>query len=284
MDKRNDEIKRIVLDYLSIIVGCAVMASAYPMFLVPCRIAPGGVSGISTILNAYLGVPVGLTNFIICIPLFILGYKIIGRRFFFRSIVATALSSGFIDLLPLPSVTDNLLLAAIFGGVLLGIGLGLVMRASATTGGTDLAGALLHAKLSFFPVGVYVFAFDGLVIVAAAIFFSLEAALVAVIAVFVQSIILDRVIRGFDDALAYMIVSRENETISRRVMAELGRGVTLFETVGAFSGARSQTVLCVLRKTQVGALRAIIRETDPNAFVIAADVSEVMGEGFQRLG
>ncbi len=284
MDKRNDEIKRVMLDYLSIVVGCAIMASAYPMFLVPCRIAPGGVSGIATILNAYLGFPVGLTNFVICIPLFILGYKIIGRRFFFRSLVATALSSALIDLLPLHSVTDNMLLAAIFGGVLLGIGLGLVMRASATTGGTDLAGALLQTKLGFASVGVYVFALDGLVIVAAAIYFSLEAALVAVIAVFVQSILLDRVIRGFDDALAYMIVSRESETITRRVMAELGRGATLFETTGAFSGARSQTILCVLRKTQVGALRAIIREADPSAFVIAADVSEVMGEGFQRLG
>lgn len=284
MKMNRDERKRTALDYLSIVIGCAVLASAYPMFLVPCHIAPGGVSGISTILHAYLGVPVGLTNFVICIPLFILGYRIIGRRFFLRSLVATALSSAFIDLLPLPAVTDNLLLAAIFGGVLLGLGLGLVMRANATTGGTDLAAALIHAKLKFASVGAYVFVLDGLVITAAAVFFSLEAALIAVIAVFVQSMLLDRILRGFDDALAYMIISKENKEISRRVLGELERGVTLFETVGAFSGERSQTMLCVLRRTQVGALRAIIRETDPQAFVIAADVSEVMGEGFGRLG
>lgn len=274
----------MLLDYGSIVLGSLVMASAYPLFFVPCSIAPGGVSGISTILHAYIGLPVGLMNFLLCIPLFILSVRHLGRRFFFRSLIATGLSSAFIDLLPLPGVTENLLLAAIFGGVLLGIGLGLVVRADATTGGSDMAAALLHAKLPMLSIGGYTFVFDGLVILTAALCFSLEAGLVAVIAVFVQSILLDRIVRGFDNALAYMILSPKHQVITQRLMDELERGVTLFAATGAYSGADTKAVLCVLKKTQVGALRTIVREEDPAAFVIAADVSEVMGEGFSRLG
>ena len=276
--------KRVLIEYASLIAGTLVMAAAYPMFFVPCRIAPGGVSGLSTILHAFWGVPVGLMNFVICVPLFLLSFKNLGRRFFFRSLIATALSSAFIDLLPLPAVTDNLLMAAIFGGVLLGTGLGLVVRAQATTGGSDMAGALLHKKWPFISLGGYVFGFDALVILTAAFCFSVEAALVAVIAVFVQSIVLDRIIRGFDNALAYIILSPEHDRITARVLQELGRGVTLFDATGAYTGSDTKAVLCVLTKTQAGALRAIVRECDPAAFVIAANVSEVMGEGFSRLG
>ncbi len=237
-----------------------------------------------TILHILFGVPVGLMNFLLCLPLFTLSFRKLGRRFFVRSLIATGLSSLFIDILPLPAVTENLLLAAVFGGVLLGIGLGLVMRANATTGGSDMAGALLHDRFPLFTVGGFTFALDGLVILASALCFSIEAGLVAVIAVFVQSVLMDRIVRGFDNALAYMILSEKNEQISKRLMDELERGVTLFDAAGAYSGRSTKAVLCVLRKTQVAALRAIVREEDPNAFVIAADVSEVMGEGFARLG
>lgn len=271
---------RAAVDWLQLILGAFVMAAAYPMFFIPCGIAPGGFSGIATLIHACTGFPVGVMNLILCVPLFLVSRRTLGRRFFIRSITATALLSVFIDILPFPAVTGNLLIAAIFGGVLLGVGLGLVMRADATTGGSDMAAALLHHRLPHISVGAFVFLIDCIVIVTSGFVFSVEAALVAIVAVFVQSQVLDRIVAGFDRAIAFLILSRDPDTVTKRLLSELERGVTLFEASGGYTGKRRPAVLCVIRRTQTARLRRIVSETDPAAFVIAADVSEVTGEGW----
>ncbi len=153
--------------YLQILLGCIIGALAFPMFLVQYDIAPGGLTGIATILHYLFGLPIGLTSLALNIPLFIMGYRLLGRVFAFRSLIATILFSLFIDWLPVQPFQADILLSAIFGGVMLGVGIGLILRGSATTGGSDLIAKMIHAHFQHISVGVILFAIDFCVIISA---------------------------------------------------------------------------------------------------------------------
>ncbi|MBO2517751.1 MAG: hypothetical protein CW338_10885, partial [Clostridiales bacterium] len=163
--------------YGMILMGSIAGAASYPMFLTPSSIAPGGLTGIATIFNFFLGWPVGIVSLAMNVPLFLAGYRYEGKVFVFRTLIATLLFSLLIDILPVPCVTDNPLLACVFGGVLLGVGLGLILRGGATTGGTDMAAKMVNRKVNFISVGMILLFFDACVILAAAFTMGAEIAL-----------------------------------------------------------------------------------------------------------
>ncbi|MBR6185041.1 MAG: YitT family protein [Clostridia bacterium] len=273
-----------VTAYLEIFLGCLIGAAAYPLFLVPNNIAPGGLTGIATIFNYLFGWPVGVTSMLLNLPLFLIGWKAMGRVFVFRSLLATILFSAFIDLLPLPPLTDDLLLGTVYGALALGLGLGLILRGGATTGGSDMVARMVHHRFPVVTVGAFLFMLDCAVILCAAFTMSARAALYALICIFVSAKVIDLALAGFGSAKACFIITGRAEEVSRRIMEELERGVTMLSGVGAYSGQRRTVLLSVISQREVYPLKKIVRQEDPKAFMFIADTHETLGEGFEELG
>lgn len=277
--KKTEGVKKQVL----IIIGCMIGASAYPLFLVPNAIAPGGVTGIGTVLNHVFSWPVGLTSMILNIPLFIIGFRSMGKSFVYRTLIATLLFSLLIDLLHFNPVTDNPLLASVFGGVVLGFGLGLILRANATTGGTDLLAQVVHRKLPFVTVGVFLLSLDFAVILLAGFIIGAEQAMYAMICVFVYTKVLDVVLAGIGTDKACHIITKLGEEITHRLISDVERGVTTIQATGSYSGDQVNMLLCIVSRNEVMSVKTIVNEVDPHAFVFITDTHETLGEGFRNL-
>ncbi|MBQ8081522.1 MAG: YitT family protein [Clostridia bacterium] len=269
--------------WTEILLGCVIAAAAYPLFLTENNIAPGGLTGVAIILNYLTGSPVGITSLALAIPLFLVGWRQIGMRFVLRSVVATGLFSVLIDLLPFPCLTDDILLATLFGAVLLGIGLALILRGGATTGGTDMLAEMLHRRFPSIKVGAFLMLCYGCVVLAAWFTVSSRAALYALINIFICARVIDIVLAGWGNAKACFIISDHADRITKRIMDELERGVTLLESMGAYSGTRRQMILCVCGNREIVKEKQILREEDLRAFLFITDTHETLGEGFQAL-
>ncbi len=272
-----------VRDYLLLVLGCAIGAAAYPLFLVPNGIAPGGVTGIGLVLNHIFDWPVGLTSLLMNIPLFIIGYRAMGRTFVWRTLIATVLFSLLIDMFRFSPVTADPLLSAVFGGAILGAGIGLIMRAGATTGGTDLLARVVHRKFSVISVGAFLFALDLAVTLLAGFTMSAEHAMYSMISVLIISMIIDKVLAGLGTDKACYIITANREDITGRILKELERGVTVVQGVGAYSGSGVHVLLCVVGRLQLMALKDIVKTEDPRAFLFITDTHETLGEGFAAL-
>ena len=266
-----------------IVIGCVLGGAAYPLFLTPSSIAPGGLTGVATIFHYLFGFPVGTVSFIMNLPLFFLSWKTMGRRFFFLSLCATLLFSLSIDILPLPQVSDDMLLNSVFGGVLLGLGLGLILRGGATTGGTDMIARMIHRRYSFLSVGALLFVIDCAVILAAGFTMSANVALYSLICIFVSDKALDLVVTGMDSSKACFIITADPDGIKSRVLTEMGRGVTGWQVTGEYSGTQKRLLMCVVSSRETVALKRIVRAEDSGAFVFTCDTHEALGEGFQEL-
>ena len=269
--------------YLLIAVGCVLGGAAYPLFLVPNSIAPGGLTGVATIFNYLWGWPVGVTSIALNLPLFLIGYKSMGRIFVFRSFIATMLFSACIDLLNLPPLTDDILLASVYGALLLGLGLGLIMRGGATTGGSDMIARMVNKRFPALSVGTFLFLVDCCVILSAAFTMSIRAALYALINIFVTGRVVDMELAGFGSAKACFIITGKAEAIARRIMKELDRGATLLPGRGAYSGDDRTVLLSVVSSVEVFPLKRIVQAEDDKAFVFISDTHETLGEGFSNL-
>lgn len=271
---------QIVKDYMLILIGTLISGYSFSAFFLPHDIAPGGVTGISTVLAEFVPLSVGVLSFIINVPLFFLGWKNVGWRFAVRSFIAMGLMSLFIDILPSDDLTGEVLLASCFGGVLLGVGLGMVVRAGATTGGTDMAAKMVHQYVGFLSIPVILFAIDGIVVAVAGAVFGMKAALWALTVLFISSKAMDMVIKGFNTALQFLIISNESEAIISRIHRELERGCTRLMAEGTYSGKPVGTILCVLSRVEAPRLKKMVAEIDPQAFMTICDVHEALGEGF----
>ena len=270
--------------YAQILIGCVMGAAAYPLFLTPSHIAPGGLTGVAMVFNYLFGAPVGTTSLLMNVPLFLIGYKSMGRVFAWRSLIAAVLFSVLIDLLPLPALTLQPLLASIFGGVLLGAGLGLILRGGATTGGTDMAARMLHSRfLQHISVGAILFAIDCVSVAMASVSIEVEHGLYALISIYVGGKIIDMVMLGLSHEKACYVISDAHEAIKQEIMTRLERGVTMLEAEGGYSGAKRPVLLCLLSAQEVGQLKAIVLSHDERAFVFISDAHEVLGEGFRAL-
>ncbi|MCG8452160.1 MAG: YitT family protein [Spirochaetales bacterium] len=266
-----------------IILGCAITGMAFSVFLVPNRIAGGGVTGLATVIYHWTGWPVGLVALVLNIPLFLIGFRYLGSAFGLKTLVATFALSFFIDVsAKLPSVTNDLLLAAIAGGAIMGFGLGLVFRQDSTTGGTDLAARIIHSRISYVSIAQILLVIDVLVVLLATISFrSYEIGLYSVVTLAVATKVIDGVTVGVNYAKAAHVISLETDAISARLLEELDRGVTGLQGRGMYTGKNKEVLVCVLKAREVPRLRRIVQEIDENAFVYITDAREVFGEGFQ---
>ncbi len=266
-----------------IVVGLVICSLAYRMFLVPNEVAPGGFTGIGQLFNALLGINVGTVALILNVPLFSISMHHLGFKFGVKSFLASVGLSLLIDYLPVGALTDDPLLSAIFGGVMGGAGFGLIMRGSATTGGSDMLAALVHSKIPAIKVGVIMFGVDGLVVFASAFVFSPKLAMYALIAVSIMNYTVDFVLDGLNRATAFLIVSKESAAIGKRILDEMERGVTGLAGRGLYSGEGREVLLCVISRFETMQLRRIVMTSDPRAFMIAINAREVLGEGFKDI-
>jgi len=268
-----------------LVVGSAVTALAYDLFLIPHRIVPGGAGGIAMILNYFFATPVGLTIIVINVPLFFVGIKTLGRAYGVKSVIGMALSSLLIDgfnyILHLGPATDNKILASVFGGIMLGAGLGLVFRGGGSTGGSDIVGQVLN-RYTNFSTGTAMLLVDFVVITTAGLCFGqFELALYGYLNLYLTSRAIDLVLEGLSYTRALFIVSDSADAIARAITTTMKRGATVLNATGAYSQEKKDMVFSVMSKREVARVRDIIRDVDPQAFVIITDVYEVLGEGFK---
>jgi len=268
-----------------IIIGSAVMALAYNLFLIPHHIVPGGAGGVAMILNYFFATPVGLTILVVNIPLFLIGIRTFGRAYGVKSIIGIAVSSllidGFTYIFHIGSATDNPILACIFGGIMLGAGLGLVFRGGGSTGGSDIVGMVLN-RYTNFSTGTAILVVDFVVISAAGLCFGqFETALYGYLNLYLQTRAIDLVLEGLSYTRALFIISDSAQAIAESITSRMNRGATVLNATGAYSQEKKDMVFSVMAKREISRAREIVRETDPHAFVIITDVYEVLGEGFK---
>ena len=269
--------------YIGILIGCILSAIGLGMFLVPNNIASGGVTGAAMVINNFLpAIPVGKMSILLNIPIFILCIVVLGTSFGIKSFLATILLGFSIDVLSkFPAPTNDIFLAAVFGGVILGIGIGIVMRSSATTGGTDLLAKIVHKLLSFISVGQILLVIDVIVLISAAIVFnSINLGFYAAISLYITTVVIDGVIMGINFSKAAYIISDKSDDIADAILTKLDRGVTGINGKGMFSGSDKTILLCVLRKREIPKLRRVVKELDSNAFIFLSEARDVFGEGF----
>lgn len=273
--------KKTFVELLGIVLGTAIMAAAYNMFLIPNRIAAGGISGLGIILFHLYQFPVSLTVLLGNIPLFIIAWKSLGWKFVANSLAGTFLLPFMLELFTFISpVTSDLLLASVFGGIGVGLGLGLVFRSRGSTGGTALVAQLLHHFWGL-TSGYGLIGADLAIIVGSGFIFSPEVALFALLSLFISSKAVDFIQEGFSLSKAALIISdKKRDEITQKILNDLGRGATFLEGSGAYSGEKKGIIFCVVSQSQVTRLKSIVREIDPAAFVIVSNVGEVLGEGF----
>ena len=280
----SEKSKRLIIDYIGIAVGCVLTALGLSVFLIPNKIAAGGVSGLATVIYYLFEVKVSIVMLAINVPLFILGVKVLGKNLGARTLYGIGVLSLAIELTSgIPPLTDEVLLAAIYGGVLVGLGLGIVFKSKGTTGGTDLAAALLHRFVPTFSIGQGMLLVDILVVTMAGITFNAELALYAAISLFVTSKVIDLVQEGLNLAKAVFIISDKSEEIRKEILDDMNRGVTRLYASGGYTGKEKYVLLVILNRSEITTLKRLVYRIDPGSFVTITDVHEVLGEGFQRV-
>ena len=272
-------------DIMMYVAGAALYAISVDMFTAPNEIAPGGVTGIATILNILFDLPIGVMMMVINIPLFILGFIVIGWRYISRSLVCLGLVSVAIDLLEpfLPAYQGDMILASIFGGIMMGLALGLIFIRGGSTGGTDIIARLLGKLFPHMTQGKLILAVDLIVVSAAGVIFGLEQALYAVIALFICSFVVDRVVYGLDNGKMIFIITSKVDEVNKAINEQLERGTTVLKGRGGYSGGEREVIMCAIRRNQAYKMRAAVRRIDPEAFIIAGDATEILGNGFRAL-
>lgn len=273
-------------DYSLIAAGALLQALAMVLFLIPGQLAAGGVSGLAIILNRYTGWPIGVMVMVGNIPLFVLGWRLLGgRRFMARTIAAVVLYSALLDLLALGlpgRLTPDPVLNSLYGGVVGGIGMGLVFRAGGTSGGTDILARLL-GQWRGIPLSQSYLLTDALIVLLAGLAFSWDLALYALVSLYVSGLTAEVATEGQAVVRTATIISAVPDVVAQHIMADLERGVTMWPGVGVYSGEARRILFCAISRSEVGQLKAIIREVDPRAFVVIGQAHEALGEGFKSL-
>jgi uncharacterized membrane-anchored protein YitT (DUF2179 family) len=280
----NTKVKKIIYDFVWITIGTLLLTLSLDLFLAPNRIAPGGISGLAIVLQYIFGWPVGAVILLINIPLFIISIKILGTGFGAKTLYSTMLLGVSVDVFSfLKPLTYDPMLAAVYGGIIMGLGLGIVFKYGATTGGTDMAAMTIHKYVPFLSVGRILLIIDFIIIVLAGIVFTPELALYALATEFLGIKVIDIVQEGTDYERIAIIISDKYEDISKSILYDMNRGVTELKGVGAYSKKDKNVLLCVVTRNEVTNLRELVKKADPAAFVILTTAHEVMGEGFRHI-
>jgi uncharacterized membrane-anchored protein YitT (DUF2179 family) len=271
---------------VNIFIGCIITALSYVIFLIPHQIVPGGVTGIAMVLHFLYQTPVGILTIVLNVPLFLIAIRVLGLSFGIKSVIAIIFTNILIDFfsysVTIASPTDNPLLDALYGGILLGLGLGLVFRGGASTGGTDIVGQVLN-RYTNLSVGMWIMIVDCVVITLAGVTTrSVELALLGYLALFLSSKIIDLVLEGIDYARAAFIISTEHEQITEAIYDRMKRGVTVLEGHSPYTKEQRPVIMCVITKKETHNFKSMVHHIDKKAFVILTDVFEVLGQGFRR--
>ncbi|MDA3905548.1 MAG: YitT family protein [Bacteroidales bacterium] len=274
--------------YSLILVGTFIMASGFVLFISPYKLAPGGVYGIAIILHHLFGFPIGLSALVMDIPLTILGIKILGPRFGIKTVVGFLATSFWVSILEWtygyePLVQDDALLSAIFGGVLIGLGLGLVFKSRATSGGSDII-AMIFAKYTSLPIGQLMIMVDSaIVLIGLAAFGRWEIPLYSWIVIFISGKVIDIVLQGLDYDKTLFIISDKQEEIREKILVDLKRGGTLLNGKGMYKGTEKSIIFTVVSRRELAILKDFIHRVDPNAFLTVINANEILGEGFKSI-
>ncbi|MCJ7856760.1 YitT family protein [Lachnospiraceae bacterium NSJ-143] len=276
-------VKQRNLVYL--IAGILSIAVSVSVFFEPNNIVVGGFSGFGIIINRLIGIPVSVSNIILNIPLFIIAYKVFGKKYILKSgICAFGLSAAFQAATFLPAFKGDITLISVYGALFDGFGTGLILRAMSSTGGVDLLAAVVHKKRPYLSLASIMFAVNAVIILLGLFVFGAERALYAVISAFISGKIVDIVLDGLSFSKAALIISDNSDCIAEEILKRLDRGVTEFRGKGMFTGTEKNVLLCVFGHKETAVIKEIVRNFDENAFVIVTDVTEVMGEGFKDIG
>lgn len=274
------------LDYVLIVIGTGLIAVSIQCAFDPVRLVTGGFTGIAIIIKEITGrlipggVPLWLTNLLLNIPVFFAAVKIKGRDFIGRTLLGTFLLSAWLYVIPVLDLTEgDYVLAAVFGGVIGGVGMGLVLLAKAATGGTDMTATLIQHYLRHYSIVQIMQVLDGAIVLCGCFVFGIRAALYAIVAIFVTSKVSDALMEGFKFSKALYIITDQYEAVAGRILG-LDRGVTGLAAKGMYSGREKWVLYCVVSKKELVCVKEIVAEVDPRAFVIVSDAREVLGEGF----
>ncbi|MDK2977016.1 MAG: hypothetical protein PWP06_1491 [Candidatus Marinimicrobia bacterium] len=278
-------LRKSIQDYVMILVGSLLMAVAFMLFLIPNKVNAGGVSGIATILYHTFHIPAGLTMLVTNIPLFLMGLYFFGKKFGLKTVTGIVASSAFSDLidkgLGWGALTDNKLLATVYGGLILGVGLGIIFRGRGTTGGSDIVARIIN-KFTHISLGWSFMIVDtGIIILTGLVFEDVELVLFCLISLAISSKVVDVMVEGLMSEKAIMIISDAWHDIAQRIMQEVHRGVTGLDSHGMYTDKERRTLYTVVATRQVEEIRRIVRQIDPNAFMIISNVAILQGEGFR---
>ena len=279
--------KDILIQYIGLIMACMIMAVGLNMFLVPKTIAPGGLSGLSVVISKLTGFPVSNILFTISTPLLLFSVKILGKKYAIKTFIGMAiltLSLKVTEPLSTISITDNTLLAAISGSILVGLSLGILFRIDASTGGTDLIALMLNRIIPSIPVSKCLSMIDGTVVVLAGVVnMNFETGLYSAIALYIMVKIIDTITAGFDYAKAFFIITEKKDVLQEAII-ELNRGITILDAKGGYTNEDKNVMLVVVnQKKQEVALKKMVKELDEKSFIIVTDVYEVLGKGFKSI-
>ncbi|MFC0272148.1 YitT family protein [Metabacillus herbersteinensis] len=267
---------------LFIFIGAVLMAVGLEIFLVPNKVIDGGIVGISIMLSHLTGVGLGLFIFLLNIPFFFIGYKQIGKTFAFSTVFGiTILSIATALLHPVPAFTEDLLLATVFGGIVLGVGVGIVIRYGGSLDGTEILAILANKKLPF-SVGEIIMFFNLFILGSAGFVFSWNRAMYSLIAYFIAFKTIDVVIQGLDESKAAWIISDQHDEIGDAILARLGRGVTYLKGEGAYTGDDKKVIFCIITRLEEAKLKTIVEDIDSTAFLAVGNIAEVRGGRFKK--
>lgn len=280
--------RKWLISYSLITLGSLIMAAGYVFFIAPNKIVPGGVYGIGIVLNHLIGIPVGLTGLAFNIPLTIIGVRILGPRFGVKTVVGFILASVFIDGLTLiygtePLVPGEMLLSSIFGGVLIGFGLGLIFKSRATSGGSTII-AMIMSKYTRLPIGQTLMVVDSVIVLVGLVAFGdWTIPLYSWIVIYITGKVIDGVLQGVSYEKTLFIISKKYKEISEKILVDLNRGGTFLEGKGMYNQEEKKIIFVNVSRREVAILQDFIHDIDPEAFVTVIDASEILGKGFKSL-
>jgi uncharacterized membrane-anchored protein YitT (DUF2179 family) len=282
LTKKQHSLTSILKRFMLLLIGSALAAIGLEIFLIPNNIIDGGVVGISIMVSYLSGLPVGLFIFVLNVPFFIFGYSQIGRTFAISTIFSVSMLSIWVSILePVPSLTNDVFLAAVFGGIILGIGVGLIIRYGGSLDGTEIVAIVLDKKTAF-SIGEIVMFFNLFILSSAGLVFGWDRAMYSLVTYFIAFKVIDLTVEGLDESKEAIIVSDKSDEIAEVLMARLGRGVTSLQGKGGYTGDSKEVLFCVLTRLEISKLKSIIADIDEDAFVTISSVHEVMGGRFKK--
>ncbi len=271
-----------LLDFLIIVFGLALIAFAVSTLIAPNKIVQGGVSGIATIVYYIAGVPISITNLLVNMLLIIFGLKILGKHFIIRTLVCVLILSGFLELFSfIPPLTNDKLLATLFGGILYGVGIGLTLLKGASSGGTDILGRIAQHFFSHIPIGKLLLIVDGIVILGGFVAFrDLNLVMYGMITIFISTFSIDYLIKKLNVSRLAFVITSKGDDVSKKLISTSGRGVTKIDVIGAYTNEKKTMLMCAIKENEMPEFQRKIEQTDNEAFTMFSESQQIFGNGF----